>query len=176
MHLSSVLNSMERTKSQDDRNQPNDRMKKMLSKNWQTANFMIESEERTGIFSKITAFFKNLLPEVLASNIGYAFAISFIMYRLTVTPILPYCDFFADLSLATTMHHIQENFITSDSKARSVSYISLDINGYYFFLLNMISMGIMARFCWKNFPTIKDCEESILFSVLKATSNKGEKS
>ena len=75
MKLSSVLISMDRIKSQEDRNQPNQKMKKMLSTNWPTANFMIESEERTGFVSKTVVFCKSLLPQILARNIGFVFSI-----------------------------------------------------------------------------------------------------
>ena len=158
---------------QEDQDQTKTRMKRILSTNLFTANFMIDSEERSGIFSRTAVFCKNLLPQFMARNFGFVLAISFIIIRLMVAPILPYYDFIADLSLTTTMHHIHENFITSESKARAVSYINLDINGYYFFLLNPLSMGIMALFCWNNFPIIKNCKESILFSVLTLTSNRG---
>ena len=172
MALSSVLISLEHKDLHNDSNQANKSLKDTLSLNWPLSNFVIESEERNGIISRTIVFCKGLLPAIVSNNVGFFVTIMVIFFRLLVTPILPYYDFYADLSLTTTMHHIQENFITSESKARAVSYINLDSNGYYFFVLNILSMGLIARYCWIKFAIMAGCKGSILSSVLKLTSNK----
>ena len=171
MLLSSYLINLELKGLHDDPKAANESMKKMLSENWRTSNFMIEAEERNGIISKTLTSFMQLLPTYIGNNIGFVISISIILINLIVKPTLPYYDFFADLALSITMNHTKANFVTSEAKARAVSYINLDTNAYYFFLLNILSIGIMTKYCIINFPIIKNCKESILMSASSRRSN-----
>ena len=171
MLLSSHLITLELKGLHDDPKTGNESMKKMLLENWRTSSFMIEAKERNGIISKTLTAFKQLLPKSIGNNVGFIISISIILINLIVKPTLPYYDFLADLALSITMNHIKANFVTSEAKARAVSHINLDTNAYYFFLLNTLSIGIMAKYCMINFPIIKSYKESILMSASSRGSN-----
>ena len=131
---------------------------------WSIADYVIEAREAGGIFPRIRRYLKRRLGLSVYNRIGLVFTITLITVLYLMDTAIPYYDSHMDASLSLTINHIEEFFITTDSKAKTVSYISLSITKYYYFLVSILSSLLLTFYMAINLSVFKNPFKSMLSS------------
>ena len=136
----------------------------LISGNLRMTEFLIESRERNDFIPRMI---RNLISKLKIETCNRAVTTITILSVISlyiINTVMPYYDSHLDASLAVALHHIESFFITSESKEEEISFISLTITKYYFYLVNIQSTLFVSILFYANLSVFQQNEKSILFS------------
>ena len=135
-----------------------------MSGNLKVAEFVIQAKEQKDFLSRVKRSIKTALSIDFYTKVVILFTLLTTVCVFVIDTVMPYYDSHLDASLAIALDHIETFFITSDSKEKEISFVSLTITKYYYFLISILSTIFLSMNFFINLPVLKQNSESILFS------------
>ena len=150
--------------SEDSPDEGNRCVKKTVSVNLGVAKFVIESREQNDFLTKMKRCITTKFNTGTCTQTMMWLTLLSTVSAYIVKTVMPYYDSHLDATLAVALHHIETFFITSESKEEEISYISLTITKYYYFLVSILNTIVLSLLFCANLSILQQSSESILFS------------
>ena len=158
--------------SNEDPTSANRCIKKTLAGNWIVSDFVIRSKEQIDCISRRKRWIKEVFGLDCFNSTAVTLTLTLTVFLYLADTIMPYFDSHMDASLSITINHIEQFFITSDSKAKEISFIDLTITKYYYYLVSVFSSLVLAIFYMANLSVFKKSPESMFFSKSRFANTK----
>ena len=167
LEIANALIDMEHEElhAQEDSTAANRCIKKTLAGDWIIADFVIQSKERNDCLSRLKRRTKEVFGIQCFNGTAITITVTLTIFIYLIDTLIPYFDSHMDASLAITINHIEKFFITSDSKAKEISFVHLTITKYYYYFVGVFSSVVLATYYIANLSVFKSSPESLLCST-----------
>ena len=166
LEITNVLVALEHEElhAHEDATASNRCIKMTLAGNWILSDFVIQSKEKNDCVSRLKRWLKELFGIHCFNGTALSITVTLTILIYLIDTMMPYFDSHMDASLAITINHIENSFITSDSKAKEISFVHLTITKYFYFFVSVFSSLVLATYYIANMSVFTSSSESLLCS------------